>query len=50
MKRKANQQSHISLWYDVSYEVEEISTAHGITFYKATARDRPCLRHELFEK
>jgi hypothetical protein len=34
MKRKANQKSHVSLGYDVSYEVEEISIAHGITFYK----------------
>jgi len=34
MKRKANQKSHVPLWSDVSYEVEEISTVHGITFYK----------------
>ena len=47
MKRKANQKSHVPLWSDVSYEVEEISTAHGITFYKTSARDRPFLRHEL---
>ena len=34
MKRKANQKYHVPLWSDVSYEVEEITTAHGITFYK----------------
>ena len=50
MKRKANQTSHVPLWSDVAYEVESISIAHGITFYKTTARDRPCLRHELFWK
>ena len=50
MKRKANQKSHVPLWSDVSYAVEGISTAHGITFYKTSARDRPCLRHELLKK
>jgi hypothetical protein len=32
MKRKAHEKSHVPLWSDVSYEPEEISTAHGITF------------------
>ena len=49
MKRKANQKSHVPLWSDVSYEVEGISTAHGMTFYKTTARDKPFLRHELLK-
>ena len=48
MKRKANQQSHVPLWSDVSYEVEEISTAHGITFYKTSARDRPFYAMNFF--
>ena len=50
MKRKANQKSHVPLWSDVYYEVAAISTAHGITFCKPSARDRPCLRHELLKK
>ena len=49
MKRQAHQKSHVSLWSDVSYEVEDISTAHGISFYKTTARDKPFLRHELLK-
>ncbi|MFM7989609.1 MAG: hypothetical protein ACKPKO_60880 [Candidatus Fonsibacter sp.] len=49
MKRKANQQSHVSLWFDVSYEVESISAAHGTTFYITTARDKQFLRHELLK-
>ncbi len=32
MKRKANQKAHVPLWSDISYEVEDITTAHGITF------------------
>ena len=47
MKRKANQKSHVPLWSDVSSEVEDISTAHGITCYKTTARDTQFLRNEL---
>ena len=34
MKRKAHQKSHVPLWSDVSFAVEEISIAHGITCYK----------------
>ena len=49
MKRKANQKSHIPLWSDVSYEVEEISAAHGKTFYKTTVRERQFLRHDLLK-
>ena len=49
MKRQAHQKSHVSLWSDVSYEVEDISSAHGISFYKTTARDKPFLRHELLK-
>ena len=49
MKGKANQKSHVFPWSDVSYEVEDISTAHGISFYKTTARDKPFLRHELLK-
>ena len=35
---------------DVSYEVEEISTAQGITFDKTTARDRPFFTPWTLEK
>ena len=49
MKRKANQKAHVPLWSDISYEVEDITTAHGMSFYKTSARDRPCLRHELLK-
>jgi len=49
MKRKANQKSHVPLWSDVSYEVEGISTAHGMTLKKTTTRDKPFLRHELLK-
>ena len=34
MKRKANHKSYIPLWSDASDVVEDISTAHGISFIK----------------
>ena len=49
MRRQANQKSHISQWSDVSYEVEDRSTAHGISFYKPTTRDKEFVRPQLLK-
>ena len=51
MKRKTKHKSYVSLWSEVSYEVEDITTAHGISFFikETTARDKPFLRHELLK-
>ena len=35
------------LWTHQSYNVESISTMHGVSLYKATASERPVLRREI---
>ena len=39
----------MSLWSDVSDEVEDVATAHGISFFskkKTTTRNKAILNHE----
>ena len=38
MKRKQIQKTHVPLWSDIAYEVQDISHLHGNTFYKTVAR------------
>ncbi|MFM7978531.1 MAG: hypothetical protein ACKPKO_04380 [Candidatus Fonsibacter sp.] len=40
---------HVSKWTDQYYKVEYITRSHGITVYKTTARERPCLRHDILK-
>ena len=48
-KRKPNEKANVSLWSDISYEIEAITVSHGMRFYKTSSRNRPYLRHEILK-
>ena len=48
-KRKKEDQAHVSVWSDTTYEVKDEIYKNDVKFYITTAREDGVLRHELLK-
>ena len=48
-KKKTFEKERISVWTELSYEVEDIKDEKGQEFYFLSGHDKPLLRHELLK-